>query len=60
MTVSCDLTVRIWKHFGDRWTSAYIDIPSAIDSSLQHFSSQSVISTQSSALKLQAVAAHPK
>ena len=60
MTVSCDLTVRIWKHFGDRWTSAYIDIPSAIDSSLQHFSSQDLTATQSSSLKLQAVAAHPK
>ncbi len=68
--MSHDLTLRIWKHFGDRWTSSYIDVASSIDSSLQHFGSHNLrYSTTSDnrgggaephELRLMAVAAHPK
>ena len=61
LTVSHDLTLRIWKHFGDRWTSSYIDIATAIDSSLQHFGSHAPAQpARPHELHLKAVAAHPK
>ena len=60
ITASHDLTLRVWKHFGDRWTSSFIDIASSIDSSLQHFGSQNMMASKPHDLRITCVIGHPK
>lgn len=35
-TCGADLSVYIWRHFGDRWQAQYIDIAKCIDPSLTY------------------------
>ena len=35
-TCSADLSVYIWRHFGDRWQAQYIDVAKCIDKSLTY------------------------
>lgn len=36
ITCSHDMSIFIWKHFGDRWTYSFIDVVKCFDSSLNY------------------------
>jgi hypothetical protein len=36
ISVSSDLSVFIWRHFGDRWQHSYIDVAKCFDESLSY------------------------
>jgi len=36
VTCSADLSVYVWRHFGDRWSFSYIDVAKCFDESLSY------------------------
>ena len=66
VTTSYDLSVNIWKHFGDRWNFSYIDIANTLDNSLLYYRAYTANvrpgykSTPSQKFVITAMCLHPK
>ena len=58
MTVSHDLSIHVWRHYGDRWAFSYIDLAKCFDQSLSFQRKQCDRSTKE--MKLTAVSIYPK
>jgi WD40 repeat protein len=58
VTCSHDLSVHLWRHYGDRWAFSYIDIAKSFDQSLSFQRKQCDRSTRE--MKLTAVCAYPR
>jgi hypothetical protein len=57
ITCSNDMSVFVWRHFGDRWSFSYIDVVKCFDTSLSYARKQHDKSTQS--LKLTSMKVYP-
>jgi len=57
-TCSSDLSVYVWRHFGDRWQTQYIDVTKCFDKSLSYQRKNCDKSTAS--LKLTALQVMPR
>lgn len=58
VTCSHDLSVHLWRHYGDRWAFSYIDIAKSFDQSLSFQRKQCDRSTRE--MKLTAVCVYPR
>lgn len=58
ITCAHDLSVHLWRHYGDRWAFSYIDVAKSFDQSLSFQRKQCDRSTRE--LRLTAVAAYPR
>jgi len=57
-TCSADLSVYVWRHFGDRWNMQYIDITKCFDKSLSY--QRKFCDKSTASLKLTALQVLPK
>jgi len=58
VTCSHDLSIHIWRHYGDRWAFSYIDVAKCFDQALTFQRKQCDRSTRE--LKLTAICLYPK
>ena len=58
VTCSHDLSIHLWRHYGDRWAFSYIDVAKSFDQALSFQRKQCDRSTQ--ALKLTAICLYPR
>jgi hypothetical protein len=58
ITCAEDMSVFVWRHFGDRWSFSYIDVVKCFDNALTYSRKQADKSTQN--LRLTCIKVYPK
>jgi hypothetical protein len=58
ITCAEDMSIFVWRHFGDRWSFSYIDVVKCFDNSLTY--SRKLADKTTSNLKLTCVKVYPR